>query len=77
MAQYEIQRTDAEGSVHRVRARSVDEAVRRVFDLTETADVKIAAEAEFSGLEGWSTISVAGIARGRIRPFSRMKFRRE
>lgn len=57
-----------------VRARTAEDAVRQSAGLASDADVGLG-EAEPGS--GWQDVTVDGAAWGRVRPRSRMRFRRD
>ncbi len=74
MPQFEIETIGDSGNVQRIRARDEKDAVLRMGKWTEEDGIRIVDQRE---LEGWRMIVVNGKPSGRVRPFQRMKFRRD
>lgn len=71
MPQFELER---EEGLIQVRGRSIEDALLRALQVAETASVVIDPT---SDLHGWRRVSIDGEPAGRIRPFHRMRFRRD
>ena len=76
MPQYEIETPD--GEVRRLRARDPEDAAHRAGLAGDADGVEIEADAD---VQGWRSVSRTGgdgaTAVGRVREFSRMRFRRD
>ena len=78
MPQFELEDIASRRGIERVRAISAEAAVRQWLSLPDDSDVELGkAPTSMDELEGWFTIRVGGVVRGRVRPHQRMRFRRD
>ncbi|HUF09711.1 MAG TPA: hypothetical protein VMO47_10340 [Rhodothermales bacterium] len=78
MPQFELEDVKSAKGIERIRALTAEEAARQWLGTSDDAVVEFGKpNAAMEALEGWRTILVAGVVRGRIRPHQRMRFRRD
>ncbi len=78
MPQFEIEDIANLKGIDRVRALSTEHAVRQWLNLPDDVPVELGRpDSAMEQLEGWQTIRVEGVEKGRVRPHQRMRFRRD
>ncbi len=71
MPQFELERGS---EVLQVRGRTIEDALIRALRVPEATPIEIEEEED---LHGWRRVRLHGELQGRVRPFHRMRFRRD
>lgn len=77
MPQFELRDISSSRRSGRVRARTEEEAVRSFLEAGDDHEIRVEERGDFTGLEGWLAVFVDGQPAGFVRPYDRMRFRRD